>query len=147
MMPLLHDDATRAALKARLTALRPDSQRQWGKMSVDQMLWHVNAALNMALGRSNAPPDKLPLPLPIMRFLVIHLPWPKNGPTNPTLIPQGQYDFETEHALTPQLMDELAQRDIRGDWGNHPLLGHMSGRQVSKLQAKHLDHHLRQFGV
>jgi hypothetical protein len=27
------------------------------------------------------------------------------------------------------------------------MFGKMSGREVSRLHAKHLDHHLRQFGV
>ena len=146
-MPLLHDDAHRAALRTRLASLRPTSTRLWGKMSVDQMLWHVNAALQMALGRGNAKSAKPPLPLPIMRFMVINLPWPKNSPTNPTLVPTEPCEFEKESALTPVLMEELARKELGGDWGDHPLLGRMSGRQVSKLQAKHIDHHLRQFGV
>lgn len=47
-MPLLHDPAVRKTMEARLTAIRPDSQRQWGSMSVDQMLWHVNQFLAFA---------------------------------------------------------------------------------------------------
>jgi len=42
---LLHDPAVRDAIRARVEALRPDAPRKFGKMSIDQMLWHVNQAL------------------------------------------------------------------------------------------------------
>lgn len=146
-MPTLHDAVHRTKLASRLKSLRPDTARQWGMMTIDQMLWHVNAALGMALGRVAVPRDKLPLPLPIMRFLVINLPWPKSAPTNPSLIATGSYDFERERETTLKLMAEIGQKELASEWGEHPLLGRMSGPQVSKLQAKHIDHHLRQFGV
>ena len=41
----------KAEMLRRLKALRPDAQRRWGKMSVAQMLWHVNEAMEGALGR------------------------------------------------------------------------------------------------
>lgn len=69
-MPTLHDAAHRDTRPGRLQSLRPDSTPKWGVMRVDQMLWHVNTALDMVLGRVDAPRDKLPLPLPIMRFMV-----------------------------------------------------------------------------
>ena len=47
-MRTLHDVAHRSALIERVRALRPDSARRWGKMSVDQMLWHVNDAIAAA---------------------------------------------------------------------------------------------------
>ena len=49
-MPLLHDPAVRTSLEARLAALRPDSPHQWGSMTPDQMLWHVNQVLATSLG-------------------------------------------------------------------------------------------------
>ena len=146
-MPTLHDAAHRGKLATRLQSLRPDSTPKWGVMRVDQMLWHVNTALDMALGRVDAPRDKLPLPLPIMRFMVINLPWPKSAPTNPSLRATGNYDFGRERETTLKLVNELGRKELSSDWGDHPLLGRMSEPQVIKLQAKHLDHHLRQFGV
>ena len=44
-MPMLHDSSFRESVQSRLKALRPDAERRWGKMTVDQMLWHVNSAL------------------------------------------------------------------------------------------------------
>ena len=48
MPALLHDPAIRDAIRARLQTLRPDAPRKFGKMTVDQMLWHVNQALAQA---------------------------------------------------------------------------------------------------
>lgn len=49
-MKTLHDPAARESLEVRLRGLGPDASARWGRMSVDQMLWHVNTALNMVLG-------------------------------------------------------------------------------------------------
>ena len=59
-MPKLHDAGYRSAIQTRIRQLRPDSQRRWGKMSVGQMLWHVNEAMEAALGRVQLPPVKTP---------------------------------------------------------------------------------------
>ena len=56
VVPLLHDAQHRADILRRLRALQPDAARRWGKMSVAQMLWHVNEAMEGALGRSVAEP-------------------------------------------------------------------------------------------
>ena len=44
-MPMLHDPTVRSSIEARLNAIRADAPRQWGSMTVDQMLWHVNQSL------------------------------------------------------------------------------------------------------
>ena len=43
---------------AAVEALRPDAARRWGKMSVSQMLWHVNEAMEGALGRMTGGADE-----------------------------------------------------------------------------------------
>lgn len=148
-MPLLHDDDARAAIRARVAALRPDMTPRWGRMSVDQMLWHVNYGLDGALGRATAKPVKLPLPLPraIVRALVLFAPWPKGAPTMPELIARERYDFDAERARCLALVDEVGRAPIDAPWPVHPAFGPMSGRAWSRLQAKHLDHHLTQFGA
>ena len=47
---MLHESRFRASIETRLKALRPESPRQWGTMTVGQMLWHVNQFLAAALG-------------------------------------------------------------------------------------------------
>ncbi len=116
-------------------------------MSVDQMLWHVNFALDMALGRTTPAPAKPPLPGPVMRFLVLTLPWPKGAPTLPEAVAERRYDFDAERARCLTLIDQVSAADLGARWPEHPNFGAMTGRHWSALQAKHLDHHLKQFGA
>jgi hypothetical protein len=46
-----------------------------------------------------------------------------------------------------RLVEELAAKPLDSEWPASPTLGRMSGNDVSRLQAKHLHHHLTQFGV
>lgn len=146
LMALLHDPAVRSSIEARLSALRADSRPAWGRMTVDQMLWHVNRALAQSLGQVDAPRDRAPLPRPIMKFMVLNMPWPKNAPTNPSFVATTGHDFEAERARCLALIANLVSLPLH-DSSNHPMFGRMSGRDTSRLQAKHFDHHLRQFGV
>jgi hypothetical protein len=148
-MPVLHDPAVRASLKERLQSLRPDSPRRWGRMSIDQMLWHVNQSFRMALGDNVFEPMKVPpLPKPVLRWMVLNVPWPKGrSPTYREMVATKSYDFAAEKTRCVQLIDRMAAQSIDGNWPVNPTLGPMSGAQWSHLQAKHLDHHLKQFGA
>jgi hypothetical protein len=146
-MPTLHDADHRAQLARRVETLRPDSQHRWGKMSVDQMLWHVNGAMAAAVGELTLAPRRPPLPRPILKFMVLRMPWGKGAPTMPEFVAAESYDFQSEKARCLRLMNTLASTELNAEWPLHPLLGRMSGLEASGLQAKHLDHHLKQFGA
>jgi hypothetical protein len=147
-MPMLHEPHTRSSLEARLQKLTPQATRQWGKMTVDQMLWHVNTSLEMCLGRLDPEPENARMPRWFLRWAVLNLPWPKGAPTTKEAIPRRpSYDFEREKTRALSLIREMSLKDLSGNWPNQPVLGEMNGRQWSQLQAKHLDHHLRQFGA
>jgi len=148
MARLLHDPAVRDSVRVRLQQLRPDSTRKWGKMSVDQMLWHLNQALENALGLYVPTTMKFPLPGPLLRFAVLHLPWPKSAPTPAEYVAGERFDFTAEQARCLRLLDEVTARDIRaGGWGRSAALGDIGGVKWSQLLAKHFDHHLKQFGL
>jgi hypothetical protein len=152
-MASLHNSEDREALKARLRALRLDSARKWGVMSVDQMFWHLSAGLDMCMGKLDLSQEKSPLPIPmpswVARFMVLEMPWPKGAPTLKLVLPekQKQYDLEAERARCLATIDEFAARPLNGTWPHHPVLGDMTGEQYSRLQAKHLNHHLAQFSA
>ena len=146
-MRSLHDRTFRSDLERRLSNLPHDAQRKWGKMSVDQMLWHVNLALDTALGRVSFPPERPPIPRALLKFIVMNLPWPKGAPTMAAFVAKERYDFETERARSLKLIEVFAAKPLEDSWPPSPVLGRMSGNDTSRLHAKHLDHHLRQFGV
>lgn len=146
-MPLLHDPAVRASIESRLDRLNEESPRKWGSMSVDQMLWHVNQFLAASLGESTLPAQKLPMPKPVMHFFLLYMPWPKSAPTNKGAVARERHDFAAEQAKCRELIGRFVARPLDGKWPVDPSFGEMSGRNQSRLQAKHLDHHFRQFGA
>ena len=124
MPVLLHDPAVRDSIRARVQKLTPSATRAWGKMSVDQMLWHVNTALENALGRKELKQQSLPLPKPLLKWMVINVPWRKGKtPTHPQLVAKESYDFEQERAKALQLVDEFVAKPIHDDsWGKSALM-------------------------
>jgi hypothetical protein len=146
----IHDPQDREQIKSRLKALTPNSARRWGAMSPDQMLWHCSEPIEVVLGKKpygemmKAPP----LPGAMLRFLLLHMPWPKGKlPTAPMFVAKQHYDFEEQRKRLLGLIDELATRDISGMAQRHPIFKENSIQYQSRLQAKHLTHHLDQFGV
>lgn len=144
---LLHDPATRASLKRRMESLLVDSQRQWGTMSVDQMLWHISVSMREAVGDYVPKLKPLPVPKVLFRWAVINIPWGRGAPTRPDMRTVSVYDFNVQKAEALDLLDRVAARPLSGDWPDSASMGKMTGTHWSRLTAKHLDHHLRQFGV
>ena len=148
-MALLHAPAVKSDLERRLKSLTTDVQRRWGRMTIDQMLHHVNIGLASALGDVDLPAQKSPLPVPraLLKFLVLHVPWPKGAPTLRGLEVTEHYDFESERSRCLELVHRFTARRPADPWPPHPIYGVIPGAEVSALHAKHLDHHLRQFGA
>lgn len=149
-MQTLFDPKTHQDVVRRVAALRPDSVRQWGKMSPAQMLEHTSRALEMAIGTKPVPQvfiGKL-LSWMVRKQFVGEKPFRKNGPTGPWLIVHDEPDFAEVQAKATRLLNEFHQLGERGCDGHvHGFFGTMSGADWGVTQFKHFDHHLRQFGV
>lgn len=74
-------------------------------------------------------------------------PWRKNLPTAKFLKETEPRDFAKEKANLDRLLDEFHTQIDREDWPEHPGFGKFTKQQYGQMQFKHLDHHLRQFGV
>jgi hypothetical protein len=146
-MATLHDSGVRSSIEGRLNRLGADTKPAWGRMNAAQMLWHCNQALAAAMGQASLDPAGPPLPRGLVKFMVLNLPWVKNAPTNKALVALDERDFGAELARCRQLLKEFAARPLDGPSQDHPAFGRMSVPDNSRLQAKHLDHHLKQFGV
>jgi hypothetical protein len=146
-MNSLHDARARQALIRRLDDLQPDSPRQWGNMRVDQMLSHLNNSLRMALGELPTQLKRAPVPRILIKWFALRVPFPKNAPTARELRAAGRYEIDGERVQLRELLEKVAQRPLEQSWPIHPLLGRMNGPEWSCLQHKHVDHHLRQFGL
>jgi hypothetical protein len=145
---LLHDPATRESIRDRVKKIGPASARQWGKMTPDQMLWHVNQLLSEGLGQVRFGPFKPPVPFAIGKFIALKFPWPKGVPTRPDLLADGKRpNLEAERARCLDLIDAFVAKSLGDAWPWSTAFGKMTGKEWSQLNAKHMDHHLRQFGV
>lgn len=149
MNTLLDRDA-RDAILSRLASLQPGATRLWGTMDSAQMLAHLAIAMECATGE-RAPEQSLlgKIVTPFIRPLVFGpRPFAKNGPTDPTYVVADARDFETEKARLTRLVARFGERGPLGAEGQvHPFFGTLSAEQWGRLTWKHVDHHLRQFGV
>ncbi len=144
----IHDAECRESLLARIDALTTDSTRRWGKMTVDQMLWHLNASLSLGLGKLQADMMRLPLPRAVLKFGALYLPFPRGRvQAIPVTVARQRYDLQTERGRVHALAEEFARVPLDAPWPDHPIVGTLSGRGWSRLQAKHAEYHLTQFGA
>ena len=91
----------------RINNLKADSQPNWGKMSVDQMLAHCNVPYDMTYTDLYKRPGAIArfmLKMFVKSSVVGPKPYPKNGRTAPDFIIKDQRDFEAEKQ---QLVDNV----------------------------------------
>jgi len=137
-------------VKQRIESLRPTSQRHWGKMNVAQMIAHCSAALEAATGDSFPPRMFLGRLLgPLLKAnLTNDKIFRKNTPTVKSFVFTDERDFETEKTKLLALIDKFVERGEAGVTKHpHAFFGSLTPDEWSSGMYKHLDHHLRQFGV
>ena len=149
MEKTVFDDEARAALVARVMRVQTGMKPQWGQFNAVKMLRHVGAGVEMALGELKVPPRPGPLRNAFVRWLVIDspMPLPKGAPTAQELLTQPTAGVEEEQVRLCAALERLVARGKASAWVEHPAFGQLDGRQWGKLIWKHVDHHLRQFGV
>jgi hypothetical protein len=135
---------------ARIDKLQPGSQRQWGKMDVAQMMAHCSATMDMAAGRLNRPRVLIGRILGpfVRRIFTNEKPFSRNSPTDETLKIFDARDFAREQQ---RLKERIREFNIGGETKctrhPHPFFGPLTPHEWATGMYKHLDHHLRQFGV
>lgn len=151
-MKNLFDITVTNQVKTRLEKLQPQNERRWGKMTAPQMLAHCSVSMQWALGEVT--PEKLPLPVRLMGRLVKPMvfrnedPLKKNSPTAKSLVVADERDLAHERVRLSGLIDRFAAGGAAGCTQHpHSFFGKMTPEQWAILMYKHLDHHLRQFGV
>lgn len=137
------------ALVNRLHGLTPQAQRQWGSMSVSQMLHHLNLAIGSGLGFFELPNASNFLSRNMSPFLVLHVlkRFPKGTPTATPLLVKEEYDFDLEKKLLLKILDRAFHTRTDADWGSHTYFGAMSREAWGRLVLIHCNHHFQQFGV
>jgi hypothetical protein len=149
-MTSLFNPADRESISVRLAALEPDSVRRWGKMDPAQMLYHCSLGLEAATG--DRPLEQVflgKLLSPFIRgFALGQRPFRRNGPTHPTFVVPDARDFDRECTRLATIIDRFVRRGPESATKyTHAFFGRMTGDEWGRLMYKHLDHHLRQFGL
>lgn len=134
----------------RINTLTPDSQKGWGSLTVDQMLSHCRFGLENAMGKIDTKRSFLGRLLGgFMKSLATNdTPFKKGSPSPAGSISTDTLGFDYEKQLLIDAVNEFYD----GGKGNvtdgpHAFFGHLTPTQWGGLMYKHVDHHLKQFGV
>ncbi len=148
-MKSIYDTKTNNELLVRITNLNSLTIPKWGKMSVAQMLKHVTIPYNDIM-EGKQKKSKFSF---IFRFLMKGVltgdtPYKKNSPTAKRFIIKEEPDFELVKAdLVEKMIKVHNMGKVSFEGRVHPLIGKLTANEWSNMLYKHLDHHLKQFGV
>ena len=135
----------------RLDQLSPDAKPMWGRMNVEQMLSHLVQAHELPFVAS-VPDRSSWMSRNVIKPLILSVvPVPKEVPTSAEMDQQQKgrrpLGFEVDKRTLADSIEKLGTLDAAHKCLAHPFFGAMSAKQWGRLAYKHMDHHLRQFGV
>ena len=137
-------------IKSRAARLRPESERLWGKMTAAQAMAHCAISVEWALG-DKVPPRMFLLSLlgrMVKPMALGAKPLRRNSPTAPELVIADGRDLDRERERLCGLIDRFAGGGPPVCTKHpHSFFGPLKPEEWARLMYKHLDHHLRQFGV
>lgn len=150
----LGDAAVRRATIERIQTLQPSSRARWGKMTVGEMLCHLNDSFLLPLGEKRA--NRVPmgtLKRAVVKWGALNVPlrWPKGVQSAPEVI-QGMggtppVEFESDRAGLIQTIERFCDPQGRLEDREHPFFAKMTRLEWVRWGYLHADHHLRQFGA
>ena len=148
-MKTLFNPENRNEILSRIEKVTAGVPGRWGKMNSEQMLVHLTQSMRMATGELVCTPRKLPIRyFPLKQLIIYLLPFPKGAPTAPELLPPAESGpVEDRKRELTQAIHDVAKRESATSWPDHPAFGKLTQQGWGVLGYRHIDHHLRQFGV
>jgi hypothetical protein len=154
----LSNSADKQQIVERLGAIQPNSVRQWGRMTVHQMICHLSDSFRVTMGLKPWTIERVsiaPIPLPywFVKWVALDLPfkWPHGTPTRPEVDSERggttPMQWDADRAELLRLLDRFTLRPHDFQWQPHPIFGPMNEAHWMRWGYLHLDHHLRQFGA
>ena len=146
-MKSIFDTNSREALIQRIKTLKDSNKRQWGTMSVYQMVKHCRLWEEMMLGKTvykRAFLGRL-FGRIALRNELKDAPMRRSTPTIPELKISGNGILAEEIEKWIQLLQEYGK--YKEQQLIHPFFGSMTKEQIGYMAYKHTDHHLRQFNA
>jgi Protein of unknown function (DUF1569) len=142
------DSTNFQALMLRLDNIKPNAERKWGKMTVSQMLHHLNLAIGSGLGYYNLPDNSNFITRTVNQFMILNVlkKFPMGTETaNPLKVIDDNFDFETEKKLLKEILQKGFQTKTNAEWNKHTYFGTMTRKAWGKLIMIHCNHHFQQF--
>lgn len=149
-MKSIFNEQDKNEILERIGQLTPATAARWGQMNVSQMLAHCIEGLKMPTGEVK--PQRVPFPINILGRLLKNKvlgegDLRKNSPTAPELRVSDTKEFEREKEMLIAGVNKLYATGEHGIKQEiHPFFGKMTQKEWGRLNYKHLDHHLKQFG-
>ncbi len=137
----------RRTLLARFRRLTPEHRQLWGKLSAREMVCHIGDQLAVALGDIPSEAKGSLLTKAVAKWLVLYVPFPVpkgKVKTVPEMLATEPSDWKKDTARFESLLSRLVNAK---NVAPHSVFGKLSHRQWGILAAKHIDHHLQQFGI
>ncbi len=130
----------------------PDTKPKWGKMTVDQMLAHCNVTYELVYTDKHPRPKnpfiRWVLKTYVKKVVVSEEPYKHNLKTAPHFLITQKKDFENEKQ---RLIEHIKKTQELGtdyfEGRESHSFGTLTKTEWNTMFAKHLDHHLSQFGV
>ncbi len=153
-MSSIGDPEALAQLLDRLGRVTPASVRKWGTLTPAEMLCHLGDAGDSVLGL-RVPPGRPASGNPnrILKWIFLYSPvsMPRGVKTRPGVDPRMEGtppgDFAQDAARVASGLRAMASADEGGLAPHHFFFGPMSRRDWQRWAWRHVDYHLRQFGV
>ncbi len=150
-LPNIFDRSVADHLILRINTLLPTTPQVWGKMNVAQMLAHCNVTYEMAFENIHPKPNvfmKIILKTFIKSKVTDETPYKHNMQTAPAFVIKDKKEFETEKKRLDNYINKTQQVG-KGYFENRESLsfGKLTSTEWNNMFYKHLDHHLKQFGV
>jgi hypothetical protein len=139
-------------LRRRLAALTPQSDRRWGRMNARQAVCHLNDWFKALLGERPIPGKAPGLGIKVLRFIAFStpVPWLRGFPTSPMQDQEKHGTPPAEFAADVAELDALMVRFAATKGEGllpHNRWGGMSRGMWGRYGYRHVNHHLRQFGL
>lgn len=149
-MKTLFDPAINTEILERIEKLNSSSRPKWGKMNVAQMLAHLNLSLRVNFDEIELKKGLLGLFFSgiTRRMLLGEKQYPKYLPAHKKVLAKEVSDFLTEKINVKNSIEKYVSKGPNGiSKKPHYILGKITHEESALLTYKHIDHHLRQFGV
>ncbi|HQX56046.1 MAG TPA: DUF1569 domain-containing protein [Pyrinomonadaceae bacterium] len=150
-MKTIRNETDRSSLIERVNKLTSDETPLWGKMNVNQMISHLVQGGELPFEASMPDKSTFTSRTFIKPLILYVLPMPKevkvSGDFDQQVNGRKPLEFEADRGRLIDLMNKLSGLPVNSDCQYHPMFGKMSAKEWALIVHKHIDHHLKQFGV